>query len=263
MVKFFRKIRQKLINEGNLKRYLIYSIGEILLVMIGILLALQVNNWNEKSKNRITEIQLLETISENLTNDLDDFERNLIHLSNRVQACEVLLNSSKNDIEYHDSLAYHLFYTIAFPHFTPNRSGYELLKSKGIEYISNDLLKLEITNLYEYGYKYLFTWESEQISEIVNTYSPMLRQYLGTTTIGDKHMPISLNNSRNHLTKYSSNGLIINIEDFAGLCKNVEIKSFIAQMKGSSKFLKQIHYQAQNDVINVIKNIEKDLDSKY
>ena len=56
MIKFFRKIRQRLLTENKLSKYLIYAIGEILLVMIGILLALQVNNWNEKNKKK--EIQL-------------------------------------------------------------------------------------------------------------------------------------------------------------------------------------------------------------
>ena len=51
MLKFFRRIRKKLLDEENLRRYLIYSFGEILLVMIGILLALQVNKWNEARKN--------------------------------------------------------------------------------------------------------------------------------------------------------------------------------------------------------------------
>ena len=59
MLKFFRKIRQKLISEGNLKRYLIYAVGEILLVMIGILLALQVNNWNERNKARNIELRIV------------------------------------------------------------------------------------------------------------------------------------------------------------------------------------------------------------
>ena len=48
MIKFFRKIRQKLLGKGKIRRYLVYALGEILLVMIGILLALQVNNWNEE-----------------------------------------------------------------------------------------------------------------------------------------------------------------------------------------------------------------------
>ena len=46
MLKFFRKIRQKLFSEGKLKNYLLYAIGEIVLIVIGILIALQINNWN-------------------------------------------------------------------------------------------------------------------------------------------------------------------------------------------------------------------------
>jgi hypothetical protein len=47
MLKFFRTIRKKLIEEYNVRKYLLYAIGEILLVVIGILIALQVNNWND------------------------------------------------------------------------------------------------------------------------------------------------------------------------------------------------------------------------
>jgi hypothetical protein len=48
MLKFFRGIRRKLLEDGSLGKYLIYAIGEILLIMIGIFLALELNNWNEK-----------------------------------------------------------------------------------------------------------------------------------------------------------------------------------------------------------------------
>ena len=50
MIKFFRKIRQNLLMENKTRKYFKYAIGEIVLVMIGILLALQINNWNEKRK---------------------------------------------------------------------------------------------------------------------------------------------------------------------------------------------------------------------
>ena len=66
MVKFWRNIRRKLIEQGSLKRYLFYAVGEILLVMIGILLALQVNNWNENRKN----ITLLKSYTNSLIQDL-------------------------------------------------------------------------------------------------------------------------------------------------------------------------------------------------
>ena len=51
MIKFFRKIRQKLLSENKLSKYLIYAIGEVILVVIGILIALQINNWNEERKD--------------------------------------------------------------------------------------------------------------------------------------------------------------------------------------------------------------------
>ena len=74
MIKFFRKIRQKLINEGNLKKYLIYAIGEILLVVIGILIALQINNWNENLKDRKDELNGLIDLKDEFINNRQRFQ---------------------------------------------------------------------------------------------------------------------------------------------------------------------------------------------
>ncbi|MFX0556562.1 DUF6090 family protein [Maribacter sp. CXY002] len=59
MIKFFRRIRQKLLSENKFSKYLAYAIGEIVLVVIGILIALQINNWNEERKENITLISIL------------------------------------------------------------------------------------------------------------------------------------------------------------------------------------------------------------
>ena len=59
MIKFFRKIRQNLLSEGKTGKYLKYAIGEIILVVIGILIALSINNWNENQKLRNQEITYL------------------------------------------------------------------------------------------------------------------------------------------------------------------------------------------------------------
>ena len=58
MIKFFRKIRQKLLSENRLSKYLLYAIGEIVLVVIGILIAVQLNNWNESRKSFNDELKL-------------------------------------------------------------------------------------------------------------------------------------------------------------------------------------------------------------
>jgi len=69
MITFFRRIRQKLIDSGSVTKYLLYAIGEILLVVIGILIALQVNNWNEERKEIATEKVIVESAIESLRRD--------------------------------------------------------------------------------------------------------------------------------------------------------------------------------------------------
>ena len=59
MIKFFRKIRQRLLTENKFSKYLLYAIGEILLVVVGILIALQINNSNESRKIRNQEVHYL------------------------------------------------------------------------------------------------------------------------------------------------------------------------------------------------------------
>ncbi|MCM4150727.1 hypothetical protein DHD05_03905 [Arenibacter sp. N53] len=62
MLKLLRRIRQKLLYEGSLKKYMLYAVGEIFLLVIGILIALQINNWNEAKKARKIELYILKEI---------------------------------------------------------------------------------------------------------------------------------------------------------------------------------------------------------
>jgi hypothetical protein len=62
MINFFRKIRKKLSDDNKPLKYMMYALGEIILVVIGILIALQINNWNEDRKRRAIEIKIYEEI---------------------------------------------------------------------------------------------------------------------------------------------------------------------------------------------------------
>lgn len=62
MIKFFRKIRQRLLTENKFSKYLIYAIGEIVLVVIGILIALSINNWNEEKKDKAESVKILKKL---------------------------------------------------------------------------------------------------------------------------------------------------------------------------------------------------------
>ncbi len=74
MIKFFRHIRRSLINQNQMGKYFKYAIGEILLVVIGILIALQINNWNENRKNIETEQQILLSLREELKQNIKELE---------------------------------------------------------------------------------------------------------------------------------------------------------------------------------------------
>lgn len=74
MIKFFRKIRQRLLTENKFSKYLIYAVGEIFLVVIGILIALSINNWNDRRKKNNLKANYIESLKSDLSADLDYFK---------------------------------------------------------------------------------------------------------------------------------------------------------------------------------------------
>jgi hypothetical protein len=90
MIKFFRKIRQNLLSEGKTGKYLKYAIGEIILVMIGILLALQVNTWNESRKNLILEEEFKIGLKKDLLRDKENIEFCILNIEQKIYAHSVL-----------------------------------------------------------------------------------------------------------------------------------------------------------------------------
>ena len=69
MIKFFRNIRQKLLQSNKLKSYSAYALGEIFLVVLGILIALQINNWNEERKDNARMLTYIKSIAEDITSE--------------------------------------------------------------------------------------------------------------------------------------------------------------------------------------------------
>ncbi|RYM34916.1 hypothetical protein ERX46_05945 [Brumimicrobium glaciale] len=150
MIKFFRKFRQRMLIENKFGKYLLYATGEILLVMIGILLALQVNNWNENRKLRINEISALKEVGRNLDQNIIQQESYLKHDSTILNNGEKLIEILKDENStYHDSLDI-MFGLIGVysPYFVID-GAYENLKERGIDLIHNDTLKRVLIELFE------------------------------------------------------------------------------------------------------------------
>ncbi|HCT55420.1 MAG TPA: hypothetical protein DF712_23485 [Balneola sp.] len=152
MFKFFRRVRQALLSESKFSKYLLYALGEIVLVMIGILLALQVNNWNEQRK---------------LSRELDSFASAMIHdLENDITALDIGIRQTKAAYLLLDSLitysrnlqnineainidVYLLSSRNSYRAIAWSRSTFEELKNSGaLRYVENDSL-LSLLNRYE------------------------------------------------------------------------------------------------------------------
>lgn len=155
MIKIFRNIRKTLVNEGKTTNYLKYAIGEIALVMIGILLALQVNNWNEHRKLKIEEVGLLQDIQSDLRASINEIDRNISYNSITVRNNRKILKYLKEDLPYEATLdtAFGQISNWDSPYFT--FTAYETLKNKGLELIQNDSLKKAIVNIYEFEFAFL------------------------------------------------------------------------------------------------------------
>ena len=100
MIKFFRKIRQKTLTENKFGKYLTYAIGEIVLVVIGILIALQINSWNQSKKDRLEEYSILTRLESNLQEDLNKINSLYQYNERLVRDLKVIIRGLSNkDLE--------------------------------------------------------------------------------------------------------------------------------------------------------------------
>ena len=149
MIKFFRRIRQQLLSENKFSKYFIYAIGEIFLVVIGILIALQLNNLNERNKFEAKEIEMLNDFKASLETDLLNFNRSLKRGAQSKSSMELILAHLEADLPFSDSLKFHFASTTDTWMAQANGSVFESLKSEGLNLISNKDLRQQLVNFYE------------------------------------------------------------------------------------------------------------------
>jgi len=156
MIKFFRHIRQNLIMENKTGKYLKYAIGEIILVVIGILIALSINNWNEFNKERKLEQKVLTELLTSLEHNYSQMISDSVHRSNWNRSSDIIINHLEQDGAYSDTLNKH-FQEARKPgtNLSLSYAGYEGLKNVGYNIITSDTLRKHIVELFELTQKAL------------------------------------------------------------------------------------------------------------
>lgn len=136
--------------QNRFSRYLLYSIGEIVLVVIGILIALQINNWNEDQKNRKLEKNMLENLVETLEQNNSLLTSRVRSIAKYRESGAVIISAIENNLTNPDSLKdyYHLA-LMNTSDIQLSDVGYTVIKNNGLGIIRNQLLKKEIMIFFE------------------------------------------------------------------------------------------------------------------
>lgn len=147
MITLFRKIRQRLLSQNKLTRYLIYAAGEIILVVIGILIALQINNWNEGKKKERLMITNIKSISNDIQADISDIQKANQQLRSQILAAQNIIPIMESKDKFiSDSLEFILDFNsfTTTPIISERANTWDFLNSSGVvsEFPDPQLLKL-------------------------------------------------------------------------------------------------------------------------
>jgi len=153
VLNFFRRIRRNLANQNKFLQYSRYAIGEIALVMVGILLALQVNDWNEDRKRSKSEMMLLNSLKSEMMASLKGLEYDYESSLKYRQSTRNIYYYIQNKPKLVDSMNIDFYKSVQFDYSFPKTSTYETLKSGDLEIIKSDSLRMIITDIYEEDYE--------------------------------------------------------------------------------------------------------------
>jgi hypothetical protein len=154
MTRLFHRLRIRALFNKKFNKYLLYAIGEILILIIGIVIALQVNNSNEERQRRVLEISILKTLKSDLEQDLEQWAADIEMHKSSLQSTPIVLDHLENKLPHSDSLNYHFLNSVKVSYFSFHSGALETLKSTGINIISNENLRKEIVDLYTYWFEF-------------------------------------------------------------------------------------------------------------
>lgn len=176
MLKIFRKVRKNMLKNNKITAYLLYAIGEIILVMIGILLALQVNNWNENRKQKTELNNILRTVAYDLETDTL-VAGQVVRLYDTLQVkSNIIINKQLKKENYKDCIECASLTTFYSP-FNIQTKGYELLKNISSETTNQkDSLIISIIQIYSL-FKPIIDKNNERLENEVMKNLNELREY--------------------------------------------------------------------------------------
>ena len=237
MIPFFRKIRKTLADDNKPLKYLRYAIGEIVLVVIGILIALQINNWHNNNVEKRVEKEILNEILVNLGADLQNIEIKKKENDLYFKHNQLVLDHLKNKTPLTDSLKHYYSYLYGFGNFQPMTVAYEDLKSRGLNIIKNQAIRKEISELYEYKYYFMVEDIRQAIENIQTIHKNQIITKLITKSSYASAQPINL----------------------VALQNDIQFQETLKNIAFSRRWTNNRLDEGKEEILKVIKKIENEL----
>ena len=245
--------------------YLLYAIGEILLVVIGILIALQINSWNQDRQNRKQEQQILSQL-------LKEYRSNLLQIKDKIEIRNEVLNSSFILLQYKkldpatisvDSLDAHLFRISIRPTFDPELSVSNELINSGKLYL---LQNLELRNKVSAFSSSLSELKEEEMA-IFNLTEERLIPFLTEHYQVGRMMMVLLDDDElrakltmGSLKKYENMKTLVPAADFRPLLEHPDFEDYLLQMISYTAYTNEQSEGVKQKIKDIIAAIEKEID---
>ena len=260
MIKFFRHIRQRLLSEGKTGKYLKYAIGEIVLVVIGILIALQINNWNENQKARNSEKAILIGLKSEFQNNLVIIDSTIQANKNVSQACILLTeiirsNKLEEKTKKVDSLILRMLLISSFDANTGVTE--EILNSGKLELIKSKIIRERITgwssklNDIEEDVEFRFVNYNQSLIPFFTEYFPLAN--------GDIYKKNIYGLNGEYIRNYKT------YSNFKPVYKDINLmkmENVIWHHKHNNDYVISQDYSIRKEILEIIDEVNKELEGK-
>lgn len=257
MLRITRQMRRRLMGEGNLRKYLLYATGEVVLIIIGIFLALQLNNCNQERKDRKVEINAYREIQDDLVKTLADVEKDRLrhrrHLDDAVRLRAMLFQpQSDNRL---DSIGLLLKSTARDYQLYPKVAAFEALKSRGLETLTRDSLRLAITDLYQLGIDNLTSIGREEsaVRNMSRIMEPHLARHLVLTPRISQRAVLAPERDTISYFQYQ-------LRDYDAMLQDERLLNDLESVIEIRVFKLQKHDRLQERIRGTLRDIERELD---
>ena len=196
-MKIFKKQRLKLAADNNVIKYLRYAFGEIVLVVIGILIALQVNNWNEQHKSNQRINNSLAEIHDDLVLDRTELQDHIAVLKGDLTAQKNVIDTLEQKRPFTPQTYRDLGRVMLMRRIELNSNGYGLLKELGISHIKDPVLRNALVNYYGSETHELLNDIEDNQHEFENPWLGYVRQHFKVFIFGKSAVPNDDNQIKN------------------------------------------------------------------